>query len=211
MFIGHYGVSLAAKKADNRLSLGWLFLGAQFLDVLWALFILLGIEKLRIDASLPSSKYVLYYMPYTHGLLTALIWSGVAYLAFRFGPIVSAARRNRAALVMAAVVFSHWILDLIVHRPDLPLIDNAYKVGLALYNYPLPGFALESLLLIAGMLLYLQATNARTSVGKYGPVIFGVFLLLINVFTYWGPAPPSPRAAAIFNEVSYFVYAGIAL
>jgi hypothetical protein len=150
-------------------------------------------------------------MPYTHGLDTALFWSGVAYLAFRFLPIVPEARRPRAATVMAAVVFSHWLLDLIVHRPDLPLVDNAYKVGLALYDYPLPGFVLESLLLVGGMWLYLRATMARTPVGRHGPVVFGAVLLLINVFTYWGPAPPSPRAAVIFNEASYFVLAGIAL
>ena len=211
MFIGHYAASFAAKKVDKRISLGWLFLAAQFLDVLWALFVVLGIEKLRVDPTLPSSTYVLYYLPFTHGLLTALMWSGIVYLAFRYLPIVPARWRSTSALVMAATVFSHWVFDLVVHRPDLPLIGDTHKVGLALYGHPLPALALESALLFGGLWLYLRATRPTTPLGRYGILVFGGFLFLVNIFTYFGPPPPSPEAAAVFNEVMYFVLAGIAL
>ncbi len=207
MFIGHYAASFAAKKVDRRLPLGWLFIGAQFLDVLWALFVLLGIEKLRVDPQLPSSRYVLYYLPFTHGLITALMWSGIAFLALKSLPLLPSEWRTRAGVVMALTIFSHWVFDLIVHRSDLPLIANSHKVGFGLYNYPLLSWSIESIFLIGGLWLYLRATSTTERTGRTAVLVFGGFLFLVNIFTYFGPPPPSSQAAAVFNELSYLVLA----
>jgi len=130
MFVGHYGVSFAAKKAEPALPLWVLFIAVQLLDVLWAPFVLLGIEKVRIVPGFTASNPLdLYYMPYTHSLLAAIGWSIVAFLAYRFA-VRSAP--VRAAAIVGLAVFSHWVLDFLVHRPDLPLYDNTAKVGLGL-------------------------------------------------------------------------------
>jgi hypothetical protein len=134
VFVGHYGVSFAAKRADRSIPLWALFLAVQFLDILWAPFILLGIEKVRIVPGITKSNPLdLYYMPYTHGLPGALVWSLVGALLYQ--GLARPARKQSSVLVGLAV-FSHWILDFIVHRPDLPLYDNSAKVGLGLWNYP---------------------------------------------------------------------------
>ncbi len=111
----------------------------------------------------------------------------------------------------ALAVFSHWILDYFVHRPDLGLIGNMEKVGLGLYNYPMLAFSLEAAVLLGGLYFYMRSTRGTTFVGKYGMYVFAAFLLLMNAFTYWGPNPPSIQVAAVFNEVFYFVAAGIAV
>jgi membrane-bound metal-dependent hydrolase YbcI (DUF457 family) len=141
MFVGHYGVSFAVKSMDQRIPLWALFIAAQLLDVLWAPFVLLGVEKVRIVPGITASNPLdLYYMPYTHSLLAAALWSIVALGAWRLW------RRTRtgarAALLVALAVFSHWVLDFLVHRPDLPLYDNTAKVGLGLWNRPLLAFVL---------------------------------------------------------------------
>src|SRR6266852_8043526 len=151
MFVGHYGVSLAAKRGDRSVPLWILFLAVQLLDVFWSVFVLLGIEKVRIVPGITATNPLdLYYMPYTHSLPGAMLWSiaaGIAYFAFRNADGLSA-----AALVGAAV-FSHWVLDWFVHRPDLPLYDDAFKVGLGLWNYPAFAFVLEVTVLIDGMFI----------------------------------------------------------
>jgi len=145
MFVGHYGVSFAAKRAEPAIPLWVLFIAVQLLDVLWAPFVLLGIEKVRIVPGITASNPLdLYYMPYTHSLIGAIGWSVVAFLAYRFA-LRSASLR--AAAIVGLTVFSHWVLDFLVHRPDLPLYDNSAKVGLGLWNLPAVAFGLEALLL----------------------------------------------------------------
>src|SRR6266446_4987290 len=145
MFVGHYGVSFAAKKAEPGIPLWVLFIAVQLLDVLWAPFVLLGIEKVRIVPGITASNPLdLYYMPYTHSLVAALIWSAGAFALYR---LVMPRGGAPAALVVAAAVLSHWVLDLVVHRPDLPLYDDSAKVGLGLWNHPAPALGLEAALL----------------------------------------------------------------
>src|SRR5213075_2653334 len=151
MFVGHYGVSFAAKQAEPGLPLWVLFIAVQLLDVLWAPFVLLGIEKVRIVPGITASNPLdLYYMPYTHSLVAALLWSAGAFVVYR----LAMPEGNTAALVVAGAVFSHWVLDFVVHRPDLPLYDNAAKVGLGLWNLPAVALGLEALLLSGAMWLY---------------------------------------------------------
>src|SRR5690349_17354952 len=122
MFVGHYSVSFFAKSVDRRLPLWVLFLAVQLLDLLWAPFVLLGIEKVRIvPGAMAAERLDLYYMPYTHSLVAALLWSVVAFTGYRLW------RRGtchpKAALLVAIAVFSHWVLDALVHHPDLSLYD----------------------------------------------------------------------------------------
>jgi hypothetical protein len=115
MFVGHYGVSFAAKRAEPAIPLWVLFLAVQFLDVLWAPFVLLGIEKVRIVPGFTASNpFDLYYMPYTHSLPGALLWSCVGGLAYE---IVARPSRRRTSVIIGLTVLSHWVLDFIVHRP----------------------------------------------------------------------------------------------
>src|SRR3989442_15180935 len=206
MFVGHYGISFAAKRADKTIPLWALFLAVQLLDVGWGVFVPLGIEKVRIVPGITASTPLdLYYMPYTHSLVAALLWSLGAYAAYRSIRGFGASRR--AALLVAAAGFSPWVLDVIVHRPDLPLYDNTLKMGLGLWNYRAAAFLLEVAILFGGMLLYLRSTTATTAVGRYGMPVFGSVMLLIQAAAFFGPPPPNDRAAAFTALVSYALFA----
>jgi membrane-bound metal-dependent hydrolase YbcI (DUF457 family) len=204
MFVGHYGVSFAVKSIDRRISLWALFIAVQLLDVLWAPFVLLGIEKVRIVPGITASNPLdLYYMPYTHSLVAATLWSGVALVVYRFGRRADVG--FRAAFLVSVAVFSHWILDLVVHRPDLPLYDDTAKVGLGLWNRPAAAFLLEAALLFGGIALALR----EQSRGKMSLIVFGLIMLGIQGVVFFGPPPPSGRAAAVMALGSYVVFAGI--
>jgi len=211
MFAGHYAVSFLVKKAESKLPLWILFLATQLLDILWAIFVLFGIEHYRIvpgiTASLPLD---LYYMPYSHSLVSVTIWSAVVFAGYRWMVSGSGSRRDRPALFLALAVFSHWVLDFVVHRPDLPLYDNARKVGLGLWNYPLTAFALEAALLVGGILLYLRSTTANTFRGRYGVLLFGLAILAVHYFVLWGPPPPSLAAGAARMGALYLILAAAA-
>jgi hypothetical protein len=205
MFVGHYGVSFAAKRFDSSIPLWVLFLAVQLLDVIWAPFILLGVEKLRIVPGITASNPLdLYYMPYTHSLVAALLWSAIAFVGYR-----TLSRRRgdkRAAFVVAVAVFSHWILDFLVHRPDLPVYGDTMKVGLGLWDYPVIALALESALLFGGIWLYL----ARSTVRRLPVVVFGAVMLVIQVYIFFGPPPASDKAAAWTALAAYGVFAFVA-
>lgn len=208
MFAGHYGVSFLVKKWEPRLPLWFLFLGVQFLDVLWAAFVLLGIEHYRIvpgiTASLPLD---LYYIPYSHSLIAAVGWSAVVFALSRWLIPVGCFRNNRCPFFLAAAVFSHWVLDLVVHRPDLPLYDNAHKVGFGLWNYPLLALILESGLFFGGMWVYLRSTTATNLTGRYGIIFLGVVILLVHCLLFWGPLPATPTDGAIRLGTLYLILA----
>ena len=130
MFVGHYGASFAAKAIDKSIPLWLLFIAAQFVDVLWAVFVPLGIEKVRIVPGFTVTNALdLYYMPFTHSLVGAVGWSLAALLVYS---LVRRSARWLGAALVGGTVLSHWFLDLLVHKPDLPLYDNALKVGLGL-------------------------------------------------------------------------------
>jgi|SRR5215469_11919517 len=207
MFAGHYGVSLACKGVEQRLPLWLLFLAVQFVDILWSILILLGIEKVRIVPGITATNpFDLYYMPYTHSLVAAIIWSALVYGGYRILP----ARSHRPALLLALAVFSHWILDLLVHRPDLPLYDNAHKVGLGLWNYPMPTFALEAAILFGGMWLYMRSTESGSLFGKYGMPIFGIVVLVLHWILFFAAPPGSSNATPVLLLILYVGFASIA-
>lgn len=205
MFIGHYGVSFAARRVDASIPLWILFLAVQLLDVAWAPFVLLGIEKVRIVPGFTASNPLdLYYMPYTHSLPAALLWALGAALAYRF--LVDRRGGMRAAVVIGLAVFSHWILDVIVHRPDLPLYGDRAKIGLGLWNLPVIAFALEAALLFGGMWLYFDAAPKL----RKGMVLFGIVMLAVQALVFFGPPPASDHAAALKALVAYVVFAAVA-
>jgi hypothetical protein len=201
MFVGHYGVSFAAKKVAPSVPLAVLFVAVQLLDVGWSLLVLLGIEKVRIVPGITATNPLdLYYMPFTHGLVAALLWSaagsGIYRLAVRGSTVPAAA-------VVGGAVFSHWILDFVVHRPDLPLYDDTAKVGLGLWNYPAVAFGLEVAVLFGGLWMYFRmGTSRRTAF-----IVFSLAMFAIQAYVFFGPPPSSPRAAAATALVAYGVFA----
>jgi hypothetical protein len=178
MFIGHYGVALAAKKVAPRASLGMLILGAQFLDFVWPLFLLLGVEHFKIVPGITKmSPFDFTDYPFSHSLLMALVWS-----VLLGGVYWAVARYQRGAWVVGLAVLSHWVLDLLVHRPDLPLRPGGtMRVGLGLWNSMPASIAAELLIFGAGLWLYVTSTRARDNIGRYG-----FWSLMALLFYGWG-------------------------
>ena len=208
MFVGHYGIAFAARSERNKIPLWVLFVAVQLLDFLWAPFVLLGIEKMGMVPGITATNSLdLYYMPYTHSLVGALVWSGLAALVYK---VASGAKASRAAaLIVAFAVFSHWILDLIVHRPDLAIYDDTLKVGFGLWNHRGLEFGLEIAILIGGILLYLKRNKSVAR--KVAIVVFGIGLILIQAGNTFVSRPlSSDRAFAITALISYTLFAGIA-
>jgi len=206
MFVGHYGASLVAKRVAPELPLWSLLAAAQLVDIAWSTFVLLGIEHLRIvPGHTATNPLDLYHMPYTHSLPAALLWAlSAAALTWAWAArarLASAARR--LALVVAAVVFSHWLLDLVVHAPDLPLWGDRGKVGLGLWNHPLVETALE-LALLVGAALWLHADRAawRLAGGRALGVTVAV-LVVFHAVNLFAPPPPSVAAVGIAGLAVY--------
>src|SRR4029453_11310571 len=207
MFVGHYGVSFAIKGANRGIPLWLLFVAVQFVDVLWAIFVMAGVEKVRITPGITATNPLdLYYMPYTHSLVAAVFWSIAAFVGYR----LARGNARNAALLLAIAVFSHWVLDFIVHRPDLPLYDDTLKMGLGVWNYPAMAFTLEAAVLVAGIVIYLRSSKAVSVAGKYGPPVFAIVLLLLQVMVFFGAPPASPLAAALTALLSYIILSAIA-
>ena len=208
MFVGHYGPSFAIKAARPQIPLWLLFMAVQLVDVGWAILVLLNVEKVRIVPGITASNPLdLYYMPYTHSLIAAVLWSAAAVVLSKW---LLGIKSLSAAVWIGAAVFSHWVLDLLVHRPDLPIYDDTMKVGLGLWNYPAIAISLEAAILFVGMILYLRTTKPINAIGRLGPPIFGLAMLAIQAYIFFGPPPVSPAAAAITALVSYVVFAFVA-
>lgn len=205
MFIGHYGPSLACKAWKPAIPLWVLFVAVQLVDIVWAFLVLLGIKKVRIVPGITATNpFDLYYMPFTHSLPGATFWSVGAAVAYR---AMAPAQKWTAAVIVGGAVFSHWILDLIVHRPDLALYDDAYKVGFGLWNYPAIAFVLEIALLFGGIVLYMRATAPVDAIGRYGMVILGGIAVVLQAYVFFGPPPVSDTAFALTALGLYFAFA----
>ncbi len=208
MLGGHYSVSYIVKKVDPTIKLWHLFLAAQWLDLVWSPLILLGIEKADTHHPLPASPIHLTYIPYSHGLVAALLWSIVALFAYRL--TVGCRQSYASAALVATTVFSHWLLDLIVHDRDLPLLGNRFKVGFGVYHSIFWSFAIEATLLLIGLMLYMRSTRPVGNFGShYGmPLVFAA-LLLFNANSIWGPLPPNEKVVAVFNLVYYIGFSAM--
>jgi hypothetical protein len=201
VFVGHYGISFMARRSDSSVPLWVLFIAVQLLDVIWAPLVLLGVEKVRIVPGITATNPLdLYYMPYTHSLLAALFWSVAAAATYR---VLYRSSSLRAGLLVGSAVFSHWVLDFVVHRPDLPLFDDSAKVGLGLWNRPALAFGLEAVLLLGGVALF-----QRHRSGRWVPlVIFSLIMLAIQAYIFFGPPPVSDAAIASTALGAYAVFA----
>ncbi len=190
MFIGHDAVAFAAKKAAPRTSLGTLLMAANWLDLVWPIFLILGIEHVRIrGGSNPFLVLDFYDYPWTHSLAMSIAWSvafAVVYWLIR--------RDARGALVCGVLVFSHWILDFVTHIPDLPIAPgSSTKVGLQMWKSPLATVIVESLLFTAGVFMYVRATTARDRIGVFAFPALVLFLVIAYVASVVGPPPPDAK------------------
>ena len=146
-------------------------------------------------------------MPFTHSLPGAVLWSVGAALVYR---AIWRTQGWLASAIVGAAVFSHWILDLVVHRPDLALFDDSYKVGLGLWNYPAIAFALEIALLFGGIALYFRTTRPKDEIGRYGMLVFGVVAVVVQAYVFFGPPLVSDTAMASLTALGlYFGFAAI--
>jgi membrane-bound metal-dependent hydrolase YbcI (DUF457 family) len=193
MFLGHYGIAFAAKRAAPRTSLGALTFAAQFLDELWPILLLAGVEQVRIVPGLMAASPLEFTSyPYSHSLLMALVW------AVLIGAIYFASRRyGRGAWIVALLVVSHWVLDVPMHAKDLPITPwSDTKLGWGLWNSLPATHIIEFAIYAIGIAIYLRATRARDKIGVWGLWAYIVVLAAIFLGSNGAP-PPSERALAL--------------
>lgn len=199
MFLGHFGVAFALKRAAPRTSLGTLTLATQFVDLLWPIGLLLGLERVRIDPGNTAVTPLAFdSYPYTHSLVMGIVWGALLGGTYILTRVRDEGRSVRAAGWIAAGVISHWILDWITHRPDLPItIVGATKVGLGLWNSVPATVAVESATFTAGVWIYMRTTRPRDRSGRINAWAYVTTLGLIYAGNLAGPPPPNPHALAV--------------
>ncbi len=192
MFVGHLAVGFLGKRVAPRVSVAFLIFCTTFLDVLWPVFILLGIEHAAIVPGLtPASPLDLYDYPWSHSLLMALVWS----LALAAPWLVR--RQRREALVIAACVFSHAVLDVVSHRADVPLFPGSdVKIGLGLWYSRTGTVVVEGGLWAIALLIYARAFRPTSAWGKWGLWSLAVLLTLAWLGGVYGPPPSNIRTLA---------------
>lgn len=209
MFVGHYAVSFASRASGVALPLWLWFVAVQWLDIVFDVLVIAGVEKLRItDGFTESNDFDLYYMPYSHGLPGALVLSLI--LAAIVAAAFPAARRPLGFGLVALASFSHWLLDLIMHTPDMPLYDNTAKVGLGLWEHPTIGLPLELAVLGLGAWLYLRSAAITDRQGRLLVWGFVILLAVLQVATMFTPTPSTPRSFAVTALALYLVLIALA-
>ena len=207
MFVGHYAAAMAAKAIEPKAPMWTLAAASQLIDIGWSAFIIAGVERASVDPALPGSTLVLEHMPWTHSLPAVLVWSIAAALLVR----LLLRLPWWASTVVGLAVLSHWLLDYLVHRPDLELWPGGERVGLGLWNYPVPEQAVEmGLLAICGA----AWVASRKSLGRFAwPAIgFVAFLVVLQIVAMLSPQPAGPLGAesGVMILAIYIVVAGIA-
>ena len=199
MFLGHYGVALALKRAEPKVSLGTLFLAVQLADLLWGAFLLLGWERARIIPDYtPITPFEFLDYPISHSLLGAVAWGVVAAALYYSWPTRDTARHWQAAALVGLATFSHYPLDVLVHVADLPLAGNdSPKLGLGLWNYPAATMAAELLVFGAGLAVYLAFRSHRHPVRPLRLTVLALVLIGTYFASQYGPLPPSMTAVAV--------------
>src|SRR5690606_1010333 len=198
MFIGHFAAGLAAKTAATRPSLGTYFMATQFADLLWPILLMLGVEVAEVD---PGNTVVtpldFAHYPISHSLLLLVIWGGL------FGLVYWMIRKDvRGAVTLGLVVVSHWVLDVVMHRPDLPLIPGGAEFGLGLWNSLPATLAIEFGLFGAGVWLYARMTRAKNRTGTYALWVLVAFLAIVYLMNVFAPPP---------EDIMLVAWAGLSL
>ena len=195
-------MALAAKRLAPRASLAVLILAAQLADVMWPVLVALGIEQVRIDpgnTAFTPLDFVAY--PYSHSLLLLVVWGLV------LGVLTRAHVGGRAAIpLIAGLVVSHWVLDWITHRPDMPLFPGGPRLGLGLWNSVPWTLAVELVMFAAGTWIYVGITRAKDAVGRWGFFTLVAFLLLAYLANLRS-VPPSVTALYTASIVGVLVIA----
>jgi hypothetical protein len=204
MFIGHFGVGFAAKSVDKKISLSTLFLASQFIDLLWPILLLLGLESVKIEPGntlVTPLNFVSY--PISHSMLGVFIW-GVL-----FGVVYYSIKKNlRGSILLGVLVFSHWLLDLLTHRPDLQLFPwSDYKIGLGLWNSLAGTVTFESLIFIVGVFIFYRVGRPLTRLKQILFWSLVLFLAAIYVMNLFGPPPPSEEPIALVGLSQWILVA----
>lgn len=192
MFLGHFALAMGTKRVAPKPALGTCVLASQFADAIWPVFVLLGIEEVRIAPGITAATPLDFvWYPYSHGLLFDVLWATL------FAGVYYALRRDRlGALWLAALVLSHWVLDVIAHRPDMPLWPGSARLGLGLWNSASATIVVELVLFAAGAWMYGRATIATDAIGRWSWRAFIAVLVILFMASASGPPPPSVRALA---------------
>jgi hypothetical protein len=193
MFVGHLAAAFGARAAEPRVPLAVAVAAAFALDLLWPVLLLLGLESVRVhpgDTAFTNLAFESY--PWSHSLASVVVWSVAAGVIAR-----RAVDSARAGLFVGALVLSHWVLDLVTHRPDLPLWPSGPLVGLGLWHSIAATIAVEGALLAAGLAAYVRATTARDRIGRWALVGLVMVVTTIWITQPWSPPPPSVTAVAI--------------
>ncbi len=201
MFIGHFGIGFGAKSIAPKISLGTLFLAAQFIDLLWPTLLLLGIERVSIlPGATEVTPLVFDHYPISHSLLAVAGWGlliGGLYFLLR--------RNRRGAILLAVLVVSHWVLDLIVHQPDLPVYPGGMLLGMNVWSSLALTVLIELTIFAAGVWLYLRRTTALDTVGRWGLWGLILFLLAIHMGNLFGDPPSSVEAIAWIGQLQWLL------
>jgi len=205
MFIGHFAVGFGAKKAAPSVSLGSLFLACQLADLVWPTLVLAGVERFEIRPGITAVTPLDFtHYPWSHSLVALLVWGaalGLVYKLLRGGAWT-------APVVLALVVLSHWVLDVVSHRPDMPVTPTGpERLGLGLWNSRPATLIVELLLFAVGLALYLRATVARDRTGTFAFAGLVAFLTLVYFGNLFGPPPPSTAAVAWTAEAMWLLVA----
>jgi membrane-bound metal-dependent hydrolase YbcI (DUF457 family) len=205
MFIGHFAVALGAKKFSPQVSLGVLFLACQLADLIWPSLVLVGLESVAIEpGNTVLTPLHFQHYPYSHSLVAMVLWG----LLFGLFYMVVQRARAKTAIILSVLVLSHWFLDVITHRADMPIVLNdSIRIGFGLWNYPILAVTSEILLFAVGVGMYTHSTRPRNRKGTIGFWTLVVFLLFIYALNLLGPPPPSDTAVAWSAQALWLIVA----
>ena len=209
MFLGHFAVALALKRAEPRISLGTLCVAAEWVDIMWAIFLLLGLEHVEIAPGLlPACPLDFIDYPLTHSLVAGMIWAGLFGAAYYSWPTPDTSRHLKRTIAVMVAVWSHWFLDVVVHTPDLPVFGNdSTKLGLGLWRNLPATIILETVLLAAGVYILLRKPSRQHPPRPGRILLFAGVLYVLYLASLFGPPPPSvPALAATILVGSLFIF-----